>query len=233
MAIETVLVAGASGKTGREIIDQLRSTDLHVRAMTRDPEKVGQLERLGADEVVIGNLHDQADADRAVSGVDAVLCAVGTKPSLGTLTGAFVDGQGVMNLTDAAREAGVERFVFESSLGVGNAKKGLPLPARLLIRPILRAKNESESHLRESGVSYTILRPGILTDSPPSGEVVVGEGGDSVSGRISRSDVARLMIASLFTPEAENRTLEIVSGEGIRGTPTNITQLTCIEPSAV
>jgi uncharacterized protein YbjT (DUF2867 family) len=233
MAIETVLVAGASGKTGREILNQLRSTDLHVRAMTRDPEKVGRLERLGADEVIIGNLIDQADADRAVSGVDGVVCAVGTKPGLSALTGEFVDGQGVINLTDAAREEGVERFVFESSLGVGNAKTGLPLPARLLIGPILRAKNESESHLRESGLSYTILRPGMLTDSPPSGEVVVGEGGDSVSGRISRNDVARLMIASLFTPDTENRTLEIVSREGIRGTPNNVTELMWIEPSAV
>lgn len=233
MAIETVLVAGASGKTGREIIDQLRSTDLHVRAMTRDPEKVGQLERLGADEVVIGDLLDQADADRAVSGIDGVLCAVGTKPGMNALTGAFVDNEGVINLTDAAHEAGAERFVFESSLGVGSAKEGLPLPARLLIGPILRAKDESESHLRESGLSHTILRPGMLTDSPPSGEIVVGEGGDSVSGRISRSDVARLMIASLFTPDAENRTLEIVSSDGIRGRPTNITQLTWVEPSAV
>jgi uncharacterized protein YbjT (DUF2867 family) len=233
MAIETVLVAGASGKTGRELLNGLRTTDLHVRAMTRDPEKVGQLERLGADEVVIGDLLDQADADRAVSGVDAVLCAVGTKPGLGALTGEFVDGQGVVNLTDAAREAGVERFVFESSLGVGDAKEGLPLPARLLIRPILRAKDRSESHLRESDLSYTIFRPGGLTDGPPTGEVVVGEGGDSVSGRISRSDVARLMIASLFTPDAENRTFEIVSESGLRGGAQNIIQMTWVEPTAV
>ncbi|MCH7661990.1 MAG: SDR family oxidoreductase [Euryarchaeota archaeon] len=233
MAIETVLVAGASGKTGRELLNGLRTTDLHVRAMTRDPEKVGQLERLGADEVVIGDLLDQADADRAVSEVDAVLCAVGTKPGLGALTGEFVDGQGVVNLTDAAREAGVERFVFESSLGVGDAKEGLPLPARILIGPILQAKDESESHLRESDLSYTILRPGLLTDDPPSGEVVVGEGGDSVSGSIPRADVARLMIASLFTPDAENRTFEIVSESGLRGGAQNIIQMTWVEPTAV
>lgn len=233
MAIEIVLVAGASGKTGREILNQLRPTDLHVRAMTRDPETVGQLERLGADEVVIGNLLEQADADRAVSGTDAVLCAVGTKPGLNALTGAFVDGEGVMNLTDAASDAGVERFVFESSLGVGDAKKGFSLPVRILIGPILRAKDKSENYLRESGLAYTIFRPGILTDSPPSGEVIVGEGGDSVSGRISRADVARLMIASLFTDDAESRTLEIVSEGRLRDVPKNTIKMTWIEPGTV
>ncbi|WP_122088814.1 SDR family oxidoreductase [Halalkalicoccus subterraneus] len=233
MTIETVLVAGASGETGREILTLLRNTDLHVRAMTRDPETVGQLERLGADEVIVGNLLHLADADRAVADVDAVLCAVGTRPGFGALTGAFVDGEGVINLADAASEAGVERFVFESSLGVGDAKAGLPTFARLLIAPILRAKDEAETHLRESGLTYTILRPGGLTNDAPSGEVVVGEGGDSISGRISRADVARLMVAAPFTPDAENRTFEIASREGLRGVPKNVTRLTWVEPSAL
>lgn len=238
MAIETVLVAGASGRTGREVLNLLRPTDLGVRAMTRDPEKVEVLERLGADEVVVGDLLHQPDADRAVgtraSGhADAVLCAVGTRPGLGALTGEFVDDRGVINLADAASEAGVERFVFESSLGVGSAKPGLPLPARLAIRPILRAKDRSETHLRESGLPYTILRPGGLTDDPPTGEVCVGEGGDSVTGRIPRADVARLMVAAPFTPEAEDRTFEVVSREGLRGTPRNVVGITWIEPTAV
>lgn len=233
MAIETVLVAGASGETGREIMNLLRTTDLRVRAMTRDPEKVGRLERLGADEVIVGNLLHRADADRAVRDVDTVLCAVGTKPGFDALTGEFVDGDGVINLVDAANEEGIERFVFESSLGVGNAKEGLPLSARLLIGPILRAKERSEGHLRESGVPYTILRPGGLTNGPPTGEVAVGEGGDSVTGRIPRADVARLMVAAPFTPVAENRTFEVVSREGLRGSPTNVVPVTWVEPSAV
>ncbi|MEM4782057.1 MAG: NAD(P)H-binding protein, partial [Halalkalicoccus sp.] len=233
MAIESVLVAGASGKTGREIVSGLRPTELRVRAMTRDPERVGQLERLGADEVVIGDLVEQADADRAVSGVDAVLCAVGTRPGPAMFFGPFVDGEGVINLVDAASEAGVEHFVFESSLGVGDAKAGLPLPARLLIGRILRAKDGAESHLRGSGLPHTILRPGMLTDGPPTGEVVVGQGGDSVTGRIPRADVARLMIAAPFTPEAENRTFEVVSREGRPATPTHIAARTCVAPRGV
>lgn len=231
MAIETVLVAGASGKTGRELLDELRGTDLRVKALTRSPDTADTLRRLGADEVVIGDLLQQADADRAVADADAVLCAVGTRPSPGALVGELVDGKGVIDLVDAAREAGVEHFVFESSLGVGDAKPGLPLPARLAIKPILDAKDASETHLRESGLSYTILRPGRLTNDPPSGEIVVGEGGDSVAGAIPRADVARVMVASLFTPEAENRTFEIVSRSGLRGTPENVVSITWTEPN--
>lgn len=232
MPIETVLVAGASGGTGRELLSRLRPTDLRVKATTRDPERIDALDRLGADEVVVGDLLQQPDADRAAAGVDAVLCAVGTRPGLEALTGAFVDGKGVINLVDAALEAGVEHFVFESSLGVGTARRGLPLPARVAIRPILRAKSRAETHLRQSGLSYTILRPGRLTDDPPTGAVVVGEGGDSVTGSVPRADIARLMVAAPFTAEAENRTFEAVSREGLRGTPSNVVAITWTEPTA-
>jgi uncharacterized protein YbjT (DUF2867 family) len=258
MTIETVLVAGASGGTGREILNQLRPTDLRVRAMTRDPGKVEVLERLGADEVVVGDLLHQPDADRAVGigaagradrtdrntgragghadraggHADAVLCAVGTRPGLGALTGEFVDGRGVINLADAASEAGVERFVFESSIGVGDSAGGMPRAMRVLLGPILDAKDRAEARLRESGLPYTVLRAGGLTNDPPTGEVCVGEGGDSVTGRIPRADVARLMVAAPFTPEAEDRTFGVVSRAGLRGTPRNVVGITWIEPTA-
>lgn len=232
-SIETVLVAGASGGTGRELLDQLRGTDLRVRALTRSAGKVDSLERLGADEVVVGDLLRQADADRAVSGVDVVLCAVGTRPGPGVLVGELVDGEGVINLIDAASEAGVERFVLESSIGVGDSAAGMPRPFRLLMGRILDAKDRAEAHLRESGLIYTVLRPGGLTNDPPTGEVCVGEGGDSVSGRIPRADVARLMAAAPFTPEAENRTFEVVSREGLRDAPRNVVSVTWIEPTAL
>ena len=232
-SIETVLVAGASGGTGRELLDRLRGTDLRVRAITRSAEKVDALERLGADEVVVGDLLRQPDADRAVADADAVLCAVGTRPSSNALVGELVDGEGVINLIDAAVEAGVERFVLESSIGVGDSAAGMPRAARVALGRILDAKDRAEARLRESGLTYTVLRPGGLTNDPPSGAVVVGEGGDSVSGRVPRADVARLMAAAPFTREAENRTFEVVSREGLQGSPKNVVSLTWTEPTAL
>jgi uncharacterized protein YbjT (DUF2867 family) len=66
------------------------------------------------------------------------------------------------------------------------------------------------------------VRPGGLTDDPPTGEVVVGEGGDTVSGQIPRADVARLMVAALSSPDARNRTFEVVSRAGLRGKATGV-----------
>lgn len=215
----TVLVAGASGGTGRKLLERLTNTDLRVRALTRSCRKIAPLEDLGADEVVVGDLLDPADAAKAVRGCDVVLCAVGSRPGLGDLLGEpVVDGAGVINLVNAAVAADVETFILESSLGVGDSRNQLPLPFRFVLWRYLAAKNRAEAWLRSSGLSYTIFRPGRLTDGPATGDVLVGEGGATVSGSISRDDVARLMVAALSTPEAVNRTFEVVSHSGARGT---------------
>lgn len=227
-----VLVAGASGKTGREILRELRGTDATVRAATTSPEKTGALRRLGADEVIVGDLLEPTDARRAVDDADAILCAVGTRPSIGALYGPLVDGEGVSNLIAAAREGDVERFVYESAIGVGDSREAMSPLIRLAIYRPLKAKEHAEEHLRTSGLIYTILRPGRLTNDPPTGDVVVSEGGTIRPGKIPRADVARLMVASLFTPASENQTFEIVSKEGLRGTPTGVIEIDWRFPGA-
>ncbi|SNZ12492.1 Uncharacterized conserved protein YbjT, contains NAD(P)-binding and DUF2867 domains [Natronoarchaeum philippinense] len=232
--IECVLVAGASGGTGREILTQLRNAGVVVRAMTRSADRELELKRRGADEVVVGDLLDPADAVRAAEGCDAVLCAVGTGPSPRHLLGGdLVDRTGVANLLTAAISEGVDRFVYESAIGVGNSAPGMPLPFRLGIRATLRAKAASESALRASGLEYTILRPGRLTNDPATGDVLVGRGGDTVSGAIPRADVARLMVAALFTPEASGETFEVVSREGLRGDADGLVDVDWRVPEAV
>lgn len=224
--IERLLVAGASGETGREILRQLRGTGVEIRAMTRSKRKERELADEGADEVVVGDLLDPADASRAVADCDAVLCAVGSSPGLDVVLGGdLVDGTGVENLAHAAVAANVERFVFESSIGVGDSRERMPVPLRLLLWNVLNRKNHAEAVLRTSGVPYTIIRPGGLTNAPATGDVLVGEGGETVSGSIPRADVAQLMIAALFTPEAANRTFEVVSRDGQRGTSRGLVEL--------
>ncbi len=145
--------------------------------------------------------------------------------STSCLGGDLVDGAGVENLVHAAVAANVEHFVFESSIGVGDSREGMPAMLRLPLWHVLNQKNHAESVLRTSGFPYTIIRPGGLTNAPGTGDVLVGEGGESVSGSISREDVARLMIAALFTPEAENRTFEVVGRDGQRGTARGVVEL--------
>jgi uncharacterized protein YbjT (DUF2867 family) len=214
-----VLVAGATGGTGRAVLDCLEARDVIVRGTTSTAANRETLAELGVDEAVVCDLFDTDDATDAVEDCDAVLCTVGTSPGLEMLFGDLVDGPGVCNLVDAAAEAGVERFVLISSIGVGDSRPGLPIPFRALLSltGILGAKEASEAHLRDSGLAYTILRPGSLTDDDATGDVVVAEGGDTISGSIPRADVARLAVAALDTPAAEGRTIEIVSREGLRG----------------
>ncbi|SIR75673.1 NAD(P)H-binding protein [Natronorubrum thiooxidans] len=218
-----VLIAGASGDTGNELLSVLRPTELTVRATTRSCAHADTLERLGADEVIVADFFESADAVAAVEDCDLIYCALGTPPSWRhTVGGKLVDRTGVINLVTAALGADVDYFVLESAIGVGNSKAGLSLPARLLIRGSLRAKRDAEAALSRSGLAYTIIRPGRLTNAPPTDEPVVGRGGNSVAGSIPRADVARLMAVAPFTPDARNRTFEVVSRDGLTERPRNV-----------
>lgn len=213
--METVLLAGAGGKTGREVLARLTATDHRVRALTRSDAKVDRLERAGADEVVVGDLLDEADAERAVEGADAVVTCVGSTPVevLGQAArgGELVDGRGNANLVEAAARAGVDRFVMQSSLGVGDDRASLMAWSfRLLVGPAVRAKTRAERALGESGLTYTVLRPGVLTNRGVTGDVRVADAPAGLWGLVSRADVARLLVAALHTPDAADRTLEVV-----------------------
>lgn len=214
----TVLVAGASGRTGRHLLDYLDGTDYDARALTRDAREEASLRDAGADSVVVGDLTRSETAARAVRNCEHVVCAVGSRPDPRLLVaGGFVDDRGVRNLVHAATAADVDRFALESAIGVGDSSSGMPLPFRALTWPVLRAKNRGEAELRTSDLAGVIVRPGRLTDAPATNEVLVAEGGATLSGSVPRADVARLLVAALDTPAAANRTFEVVSRSGLRG----------------
>jgi uncharacterized protein YbjT (DUF2867 family) len=225
---ERILVAGASGDTGREVLDVAREAGYTVRALTSSPSKVRRLERLGADEVVVGDLFSQEAAERAVEGVDAVLSAVGSTPWQVLVGDEFVDGIGNRNLLAAAEDEGVGQFVMESSLGVDGDgavdQRETAAPAsgesaspgswlahsfRVLIAPVIRAKTDAERALRGSPVAHTVFRAPVLTNGGRTRSVVCAAAGSGLWGAISRADVADLMVAALSTPAARNETLEV------------------------
>ena len=213
----TVLLAGASGDTGRRVLYLLGRSDLDVRALTSEPEKASRLEHAGADEVMVGDLFDRADAERAVEGVDIVLTAVGSDPREVLLADELVDGVGNRNLVESAADAGVEAIVMESSLGVdGDRASAMARFFGLAIGPVLDAKSEAERSIRESGLRYTIIRPGLLTTLSATDDVQVAPAGAGLWGTVSRADVARLLVAAPFTPDAAGRTLEVVRNPLLR-----------------
>ena len=207
-----LLVAGASGDTGREVLSFLDGRPPTVRTLTRSPEKRDRLRRLGADEVVVGDLFDPGDAAEAVAGVDAVVSAVGSTPKAVLTAEEFVDGASNRNLIAAAADAGATAFVMESALGVGD-EPASPLAAAfdVFIGPVQCAKAGAEAALRGAPLRHTVLRPGVLTPGPRAGTVQVADPGARLWGAVPRADVARLLAAAPFTPAVADRTLEVVA----------------------
>ena len=215
--VERLLLAGASGKTGRRVLRRFEPTDVTVRALTRSAEKRDPLRRAGADEVVVGDLKNSIDAQRAVERVDAVLTCVGSTPLQVYLADEHVDGTGNVNLVEAAAAEGVETFVMQSSLGVdGDRGSWMARFFQTTVGPVVAAKTTAERAILESGLRYTIVRPGLLLSYGP-GVSRVADAGAGLWGAVTRGEIARLMAAAPFTPDAANRTFEVAANPFQRG----------------
>jgi len=210
--LNTILVAGATGSTGREILRLARSRVDTVRALTRSPDAATALQTAGADEVFVDDLLAPDDLSAAVADVDAVLSAVGTAPTALRSGPPFVDGAGNRALVSAAADAGVDSFVMESAIGVGpEPSSPLATAFNAFIGPIQEAKATAESALQDAEIRHTILRPGVLTNGSRTDLVTAADPGAKLWGAISRADVARLMLSAPVTPGAGDRTFEVVS----------------------
>lgn len=208
-----VLVAGATGRTGRLVLEQLRRDPrFAIRPMARDVAAARK--NIGADYAwVAGDVTKPETLGPALAGVNLVLVTIGGTERSGPNSPEFVDYGGVKNLTDAARAAGVRQLVLESSMGVGSGGGLLGMMLNLLSGDALKWKAKGEAHLRASGVPYTIVRPGGLTDDPGGQTGIALQQGDEGSGRISRADVAAVMIAALDNPAALRKTFEVISDD--------------------
>jgi uncharacterized protein YbjT (DUF2867 family) len=212
-APKTVLVAGATGRTGSAVVTQLLAEGYTVRALVRDP--VTARAALG-DQVtyVTGDVTAPATLAPAMQGADAVISAIGAKGAKGPSRPEVIDYEGVRNLAAAASAAGVKQFVLVSSRAV--TQKDHPL--NRMFGDVLIWKLKGEDALRASGVPYTIIRPGGLSNAKPGESTFVFEQGDKVTGQstIARADVATICVQALKYPAALNRTFETNT---VPGTP--------------
>jgi len=213
-----VLVVGATGLVGTEICRQLVAQGTRVRGLVRrgsSQAKVAALQDLGV-EIVVGDLRDGASLEAACAGETAVVTTVSSMPSAyeaGVNDIATTDLEGTKRLIDAARNAGVDRFIYTSFSG--NIDLDMPLG---------NAKRAVEDHLKASGLSYTVLRPSYFMEvwlSPAVGfdaanakATIYGDGTAPISW-IALGDVATFAARSLAAPFAVDATLEIGGPEAI------------------
>ena len=196
-----VLVAGASGKTGRLLVEQLLARAQEVRALVRREAAAAALAALGAEPVVADLTGDVADT---ALGCDAVVFAAGAGMSGDPEE---VDYRGAVKLIEAAAAQGVPRFVMVSSLGTGYAER---MPE--MLKPYLAAKRKAEKVLAESTLSYTTVKPGGLTDAAGTGHVTLAPTLGQ-SGMISRADVAAVVTEVLLGELGSKTSFEVVSGD--------------------
>jgi len=201
-----VLVVGGHGKIALRLLRLLAERGDVARGLIRNPDHAGDLERAGA-EPVLCDLEATDDISAQVEGSDAVVFAAGAGPGSGPERKRTVDLEGAMKLIAACDATGVRRYLIVSAMGVARADS---YPPRM--RPYYEAKREADEAVRDSGLEYTIARPGRLSDEPGTGLVAVGAP-LSHSGEVTRDDVAATLLACLDEPRTARLTFDLLNGE--------------------
>lgn len=200
-------VAGATGETGRRIVQELSSRNIPVRALVRNRETArGILPE--SVELVVGDVLKPSSLTEAIGDSTVLLCATGAKPSFDPTTPYKVDYEGTKNLVDAAKVKGIEHFVFVSSLCTSQLFHPLNLFWLILVW-----KKQAEEYIQKSGLTYTIVRPGGLKNEDNSYSVVMSSADTLFDGSIPRTKVAQVCVESLLQPSARNKIVEIVAKE--------------------
>jgi len=202
-----VLVAGAHGKTARRLVRMLVEDGHEVRGLVRKEKQMPDVEADGADPLLVDLEEEGVVAvGRAVDGCDAVIFAAGAGPGSGAARKETMDYGGAVKLVEAAEQHNARRYLMLSSMGAGD-----PEGSSEAMRPYLRAKASADERLQESGLDYTIIRPGSLTDEEEAGRI---EAEESLGrrGEISRADVARTFAEALEAKNTYRKTFEILAG---------------------
>jgi uncharacterized protein YbjT (DUF2867 family) len=198
-------VAGATGETGRRIVQELVARNIPVRALVRDIEKAKGILSPEA-ELVVGDVLQLETLIAALGDSTVLLSATGAKPSFDPTGPYKVDFEGTKNLADAAKAKGIEHVVLVSSLCTSQFFHPLNLFWLILVW-----KKQAEEYIQKSGLTYTIVRPGGLKNEDNTDSIVM-QGADTLfDGSIPRQKVAQVSVEALLEPAARNKIVEIVA----------------------
>ncbi|WP_182353464.1 NAD(P)-dependent oxidoreductase [Flaviflexus huanghaiensis] len=197
--VSTIAVFGATGRTGRRVVERALSHGLAVRVLARDPAKI-----VLADDrltVIEGDVLDASSVDKTVAGAEAVVSVIGhVKGSPATL-----QADGTTFIVNAMQRHGVSRIITLSGGGLRAEGKDKPKMADRMIRGLLKVLSgrvlaDAEAHvdvLKRSGLEWTVVRGPRLTEEPGTGSYRVGwVGGDSTT-KLSRDDLADFILTQI------------------------------------
>ncbi len=198
----SIFLAGASRGVGREIAEQLVVAGYDVIALLRSDHAEAELAAIGVRAVKGDALKGDAIAHLIQQqSPDIVISTIGGLPSDG---GDRADFLGNKHLIDGAIAAQVQRFILISSIGSGDSAQALPPNVLETLGPVLKEKAQAETHLVNSGLTYTVIRPGGLLSEPATGQEVLTED-VTVAGSIPRAAVAALVGRCLKSDKSDNK----------------------------
>lgn len=207
-----VLVIGANGNVGRIVIEKLQASENNSPiAMLRKKEQVENFKKQGI-ETVLADLEDTVEEiAQAANGADAIVFTAGSGGNTGADKTMFVDLDGAVKSIEAAKRAGIKRFIIVSAMG---SQQWLdPHPEWLEeLGPYYPAKFYADQWLKNSDLDYTIVRPGLLSDDSPEGKIKLAK--TLVErGKITRSDVAQIVVDSLADDNTIKKEFDVINGE--------------------
>jgi len=207
MALE-VAVVGGHGQVALRLLRLLSERGDRARGLIRNSDHAADVEATGATAVGadIENLDPDGIA-RSIAGVEAVVFAAGAGPGSGAARKHTVDYGGAVKLIEAARMSDISRYLMVSAIGVNRPERWSDQ-----MRPYLEAKAGADAELTGSGLDYTIVRPGGLTDEPGTGMVDAAASLDRY-GQIPRDDVAATLVACLDEPATVGKAFDLLAGE--------------------
>jgi uncharacterized protein YbjT (DUF2867 family) len=203
-----IVIIGGHGKVALHLSRILSERGEQVTSVLRNPDHAGDVAATGAEPVVADiETLDTAALAKLLAGHDAVVFAAGAGGGDPRRTYA-VDRDAAMRVTDAARAAGVRRFVMVSYFGAG-PDHGVPEDDSFF--PYAESKAAADAHLRASDMDWTVLGPGRLTAEPATGRI--GLAPEAAKGQVSRENVALVAAAALADDATVHRTIEFNDGE--------------------
>lgn len=206
MRTVNVLVAGGHGQIALRLLRLLAQDGHTACGLVRNPAHAGDLEAAGAEAVVLDLEHETLDPG-VLAGTDAVVFAAGAGPGSGAERKRTMDLGGAVALIEAAKVAGVSRYLMISAMGAANPPSGSGGMA-----PYLQAKAEADRALEASGLDYTIVHPGGLTNDPGTGLVAVAPSLGRY-GQVTRDDVAATLLAVLRADNTIGKTFDLLEGD--------------------
>ena len=199
-----VVIVGAHGQIAMLLHPLLRARGHQVRGIIRNPDQADEVRRAGAEPIVC-DVEATDDISDAVGSADAVVFAAGAGPGSGAPRKMTIDRDGAVKLIRAAQHNGIKRYLMVSAMDAEQPR------GNEVFQVYLRAKAEADEALRQSGLDYTILRPGSLTDQPGAGRVRMAA--SLTRADIPRADVASVLAHLLDMPETIGCQFDVTAGD--------------------